>query len=143
MSNMLFADSAVDPTSWAHTGLGSYLERWGTRPEAFRYFAGKFQQSGGVRDMAKFFKRFAISGDMEISSRELNIYQAGIVFSYLAKGSDKKLVAAWEKVRVAIRHNKKKLSKALSGFEKAAAKLRTQPMPVIRGQPCWFIFAAA
>lgn len=113
----LLVPAGLEPTHWLLTGLGSYVERW-YDPDGVQHFGKQYLAKGGVRGMRSFSKRFRIGADQTPADMEWNIYQAGIIVSFLAKGGNKSTRKAWDKVREAIQEGKG-FSKALKAFERS------------------------
>ncbi len=121
---VLLEDAELEPTHWLYTAMGSYVERW-SNTTAAKHFAPQYLEKGGVRNLKSFFKSFTISSEQAPNELEWNIYQAGILLSYLTKSPDKKTLATWGKVRKAIRE-RKGISKAIKAFEKRLVSIQTK-----------------
>ncbi len=135
VAHMLLVDDKLSRTNWIYTAFGAYLERWSNRASA-QHFGRQYLAKGGIRNLKSFFKNFAISPDQSSQETDWNIYQAGIMLSYLQKEEDKKLRKAWEKVRTAVR-KRKGIRKVLQGMEKVLVKreqeLRDHLGKLVRG----------
>lgn len=126
LSNVLFERLGIPPTSWLHTGIASYLERWQNTGHA-QHFGRQYLAKGGVMNLKGFFDSFAINAEMTTDDMNRNIYQAGIVFSFLFNGGPeaKELRDAFKELETLIdeeKPSKTKSDKALKGFERAAIK---------------------
>ena len=115
---------SLGPTHWLFTGFGSYVERWSNSRSA-SHFGKQYLQKGGIRGLKSFPSSFKISADMSAADLEWNVYQAGIIISFLAKAPDAKTKKAWDKVRSAIQ-SRKGIAKAVKGFEKRLPKIEKQ-----------------
>ena len=115
---------SLPPTHWLLTGFGSYVERWSNTRSA-SHFGKQYLQKGGVRSLKSFPSSFGISPDMSSSDLEWNVYQAGIIVSFLSKAPDAKTKKAWDKVRDAIQA-RKGVAKAVKNFEKRLPKIEKQ-----------------
>ncbi len=130
LSNVLFERAGLPPTSWLHTGIAAYLERWQNRGNA-QHFGKQFIAKGGVMNMAKFFTSFAVNPKITTDEMNRNIYQAGIIFSFLFDGGKEAagLQKAFDKLKQLVfldKPNARKATRALKAFEKEAAKAEEQ-----------------
>lgn len=117
ISSQLLIPLGVAERHWIHTGFGSLSSRW-SNAAAAAHFGGQYLQKGGVRSLKSFPKNFTISGDLSAADLDWNIYQAGILVSYLTGGPSKKVSKAWNDVRAAIKTRGKKTSKTVGKFQK-------------------------
>ncbi|MAE75294.1 MAG: hypothetical protein CMJ85_00255 [Planctomycetes bacterium] len=116
----LVPDRDLDPERWLMTAVGAFNERWANRDHA-KYFAPIYLQKGGVRELPTFFNTFGLSGEQSATQQHWNLFQSGLLFSYIATNPDKKTHAAWTKVREAIT-KRKGVKKMVKKLEKVLAK---------------------
>lgn len=126
ISSQLLIELGVEERHWMHTGFGSLTSRWSNAKSA-SHFGKQYLQKGGVRSLKSFPKRFTISGELSAADLDWNIYQAGILVSYLTGSPTKKVSKAWDAVRLAIKtHDKKGAKKKVSSFQKAVLSQQKQ-----------------
>jgi len=121
ISHQLLNSDKINGTSWIHTAVGSYLERFAT-PKTATWFSKKFMGRGGLQDLDKFWDRFQISPDLSTDAVERNIYQAGFLLLYAIKAGDHKVQKAWNEIREAIESKPRRQPRALKSFEKALTR---------------------
>jgi hypothetical protein len=114
------ADQGITLPLWFLHGIGSYTSRFHTDADA-AWFGKLHQQKGGVRGLKNFFSTFAISGEMESTAIDYNIYQAGLMFSFAASGGDDQVVAAMQEVTALLSGTSQ--GKAEKAFAKLEAAL--------------------
>ncbi len=124
-ANGVAADRGITLPLWFLHGIGSYTSRFQTDSDA-GWFGKLHMQKGGVRNLKSFFSGFAISGEMESTAIDYNIYQAGLMFSFAATGSDEAVTAALHEVGNLLNGTSKgKFDKAIGKLE--AALIAAEP----------------
>ncbi len=93
----LSAEAGVDLPPWFVHGVASMTSRFQTDSDA-GWFGKQHVAKGGVRNVKGFFAGFAISGDMESTAIDYNMFQAGLLVSYAAHGGDAKVTEALQGV---------------------------------------------
>src|SRR5262249_37105620 len=78
-------EAGVDLPLWFLHGIGSYTSRFQNDADA-GWFGKQHRDKGGVKNLKSFFSGFAISGEMESTAIDYNIYQAGLLLSFAVKG---------------------------------------------------------
>lgn len=110
---------------WFLHGVGSYTSRFQTEADA-GWFGKLHQQKGGVHGLKSFFSSFALDGSMESTAVDYNIYQAGLMLSYAATGTNEKVTAALRDVTEMLGGaDKGKPEKVFGKFE--AALIEAEP----------------
>ena len=112
-------EAGIDLPLWMLHGIGAYTSRFQNDSDA-GWFGKQHQQKGGVRNLKSFFAGFAISGEMESTAIDYNMYQAGLLLAYAVKGGDPKVTETMQAVTAALGGTAK------GGFDKAVTKLQTQ-----------------
>lgn len=82
---------------WFLHGVGAYTSRFHVERDA-AWFGKLHQQKGGVRGLRSFFSAYTISGDMESTQIDYNIYGAGLLFSFANTGLDEGVNQALKEV---------------------------------------------
>jgi hypothetical protein len=95
--NGIATERGINLPLWFLHGIGSYTSRFQTEADA-GWFGKLHQQKGGVHGLKSFFSSFALDGSMESTAVDYNIYQAGLMFSFAAAGTDEKVTAALQDV---------------------------------------------
>lgn len=115
----LCADAGAEVPLWFLTAFGGYASRFANDSDA-GWFGVQHQKKGGVKNLKGFFAGFAINGEMESTMIDYNIYQAGLLISYLSRGRDDKLIEAMKNVTDMLASRKAK------GIDKVITKLAEQ-----------------
>ncbi len=111
------ADIGADLPLWFVHAFGSYASRFENDHDA-GWFGKQHVQKGGVRNLKGFFSSFAINMEMESKDIDYNIFQAGLMIAFAAKGGDAKVTEALQAVTAALSEGKK------GGPDKAIVKFQ-------------------
>lgn len=96
-AGVLCSDAGAELPAWMLQGLGALASRFANRGNS-SHFAGQHISKGGVKDLKSWFNSFDISGDMEPTAIDFNIFQAGLLLSYAKDGKDPKVLEAMMEV---------------------------------------------
>ncbi len=116
-ANGLAEDADIEAPLWFLHAFGGYASRFDNDHDAGS-FAEQHLAKGGVKDMKAWFNSFAINGDMESKEIDYNVFQAGMLLSFVADGSDPKLTETMKEVSDCFGSGKSK------GVEKSLEKLQ-------------------
>ena len=111
---------AQDLPAWFERGVAAIPERF-YLAEIAKHFGKLHIAKGGVQELAKWFSEFTISGDIENSKLDFNVYQAGLVLVFCRDGGDAKATDALKEVTQAFEKGKN-VEKAIQNLEKVMVK---------------------
>ncbi|MBL9079287.1 MAG: hypothetical protein JNL08_17430 [Planctomycetes bacterium] len=115
----LAEENSVTLPLWFLHGAAAYTSRFQVDSDA-GWFGKLHQQKGGVRALKSFFSAYTISGDMESTQIDYNIYGAGLLFSFALSGADEAVNGAFkEVVDLLTGASKAKADKAIAKLEAA------------------------
>ena len=104
---------------WFLRGIGGYAERF-YAPGVAAWFGKQHLQKGGVKDVADWFGSFEISGNLQPSQIDYNIYQAGLVLDFAMSGGNKDCTEELQAVTEAvIEKDARKFAGSLAKLQKA------------------------
>ena len=112
-------DGGHDLPLWLLYGVGAVTSRFDSDHDA-AWFGKQHVQKGGVRNLKAFFAGFTISGDMESTDIDYNIFQAGLLLAYCLNGGDAKAAEALKGVTDVLS------GEAKGSLDKAVSKLQAQ-----------------
>jgi len=107
---------------WMLHGFGTLAGRFDNDADA-AWFGKQFQAKGGIKNVSAWFNSFAISGDMQPTDIEYNIYHSGLVISFAAEGGNDEALTAMQAFGNALATGKSKtVAKSVANFEKVLSK---------------------
>jgi hypothetical protein len=113
----LAEDAGTELPLWLLHAFGGYASRFDSSNDAGS-FAEQHLAKGGVKDLKAWLNSFALNGEMEPKELDYNVFQAGLLLSFIADGDEPKLKEAMKEVSDAITSGKTKV------FEKSLEKLQ-------------------
>jgi len=96
----LAADAGAEVPRWFQYGIAAFAGRF-TNNYLAGFFGQQLQGKGGVMEIKSFISAFGINGEMEPSDIFKNVYQAGLLASFAARGGDAKVTEALQEVTAA------------------------------------------
>lgn len=117
----LTSESKAELPLWFQRGVGGMLERHSNEEHA-KFFGKQHLAKGGVKDLADWFSGFTISGDLETTQIDFNIYQAGLLLMFCLYGGDAEATATMQEVTAAFGKDGRALERAVQKLEKVLVK---------------------